>query len=551
MMMFYNNTVPYWSSGECSGNYCTKVPELQAQKKIQASCVRLSPSRIYIHFGINPIDHTLTGRSVLDVNGELQVYFWMDDGRWSLRWSTYRGQCSDYEICGAYGLCNVNDVCSCVQGFTPNKDSQGWWSSGCSRRRPLQCSATEGTNDEFFVAKNQYLSEKEAVIINNEPTQLGCQTACLNNCSCTAFGLAISDQPICRLWFGNLLGMRVSPEGQSVFIRLAASELRHPTSERRNKTSGLTILLSATASFFAVSALLLTAFILWKRRRLVKKNVEEEVPISLKKFSYRELRIATQNFKHKLGRGAFGSVFKGTLPDNTIVAVKRLEGSTQVEKQFRAEIITTGRIQHVNLVRLWGFCVEHSRRLLVYAYMPNGSLNSFLFSKSEDVEKVLDWKTRFQIALGTARGLVYLHEECRDRIIHCDIKPENVLLDGDFSPKLADFGLAKLVGRDFSRVLTTTRGTRGYVAPEWISGLPITPKADVYSFGMTLLEIISGRRNLDLTAEGSRFYFPTWASSQIQRGNILGVVDARIASEVIIEEVRRAAVVAGLCVGRH
>ncbi|GLJ51275.1 hypothetical protein SUGI_1090580 [Cryptomeria japonica] len=357
MMMFYNNTVPYWSSGECSGNYCTKVPELQAQKKIQASCVRLSLSRIYIHFGINPIDHTLTGRSVLDVNGELQVYIWMDDGRWSLRWSTYRGQCSDYEICGAYGLCNANDVCSCVQGFTPNKDSQGWWSSGCSRRRPLQCSATEGTNDEFLVAKNQYLSEKEAVIINNEPTQLGCQTACLNNCSCTAFGLAISDQPICRLWFRNLLGMRVSPEGQSVFIRLAASELRHPTSERRNKTSGLTILLSATASFFAVSALLLTAFILWKRRTLVKKNVEEEVPISLKKFSYRELRIATQNFKHKLGR-----------------------------------------------------------------------------------------------------------------------------------------------------------------------------------------------RNPDLTVEGSRFYFPTWASSQIQRGNILGVVDARIASEVIIEEVRRAAVVAGLCI---
>ncbi|GLJ51284.1 hypothetical protein SUGI_1090750 [Cryptomeria japonica] len=548
MVMFYNNTVPYWSSGECSGNYCTKVPELQAQKKIQASCVRLSPSRIYIHFGINPIDHTLTGRSVLDVNGKLQVYFWMDDGRWSLRWSTYRGQCSDYEICGAYGLCNANDVCSCVQGFTPNKDSQGWWSSGCSRRRPLQCSATEGTNDEFLVPKNQYLSEKEAVIINNEPTQLGCQTACLNNCSCTAFGLAISDQAICRLWFGNSLGMRVSLEGQSVFIRLAASEFRYPTSERRNKTSGLTILLSSTASFFAISALLLTAFILWKRRRLVKKNVEEEVPISLKKFSYRELRIATQNFKHKLGRGAFGSVFKGTLPDNTIVAVERLEGSTQVEKQFRAEIITTGRIQHVNLVRLWGFCVEHSRRLLVYAYMPNGSLNSFLFSKSEDVEKVLDWKTRFQIALGTARGLVYLHEECRDRIIHCDIKPENILLDGDFSPKLADFGLAKLVGRDFSRVLTTTRGTRGYVAPEWISGLPITPKADVYSFGMTLLEIISGRRNLDLTVEGSRFYFPTWASSQIQRGNILGVVDARIASEVIIEEVRRAAVVPGLCI---
>ncbi|GLJ51282.1 hypothetical protein SUGI_1090730 [Cryptomeria japonica] len=329
MIMFYNNTVPYWSSGECSGNSCTKVPELQVKKKVLASSVRLSPSRIYIAFGISPIDHTLTGRFVLDENGELQLYFRMDDGRWSMRWSTHRGQCSDYEICGTYGLCNANDVCSSVQGFTPYNGSRGWWSSGCSRRRPLQCSATEGTTDGFFEAKNQYLTEKEALIINNEPTQQGCQNACLNNCSCTAFGLAISDQPVCRLWFGNLWGMRFH--------------------QGANPSSLGWLLLSC-----GTPPLLLTTFILWKRRRLVKKNVEEEVPMSLKKFSYKELRIATENFKHKLGSGAFGSVFKGTLPDNTIVAVKRLEGSTQVEKQFRAEIITTGRIQHVNLIRLWG-----------------------------------------------------------------------------------------------------------------------------------------------------------------------------------------------------
>ncbi|GLJ51302.1 hypothetical protein SUGI_1091000 [Cryptomeria japonica] len=307
--------------------------------------------------------------------------------------------------------------------------------------------------------------------------------------------------------------MRVSSsEGQSVFVRLAASELPHFISEQSDKTPALTILLSAGASILVFSALLSTAYILWKRRGLSKKNVEEEVPLSLRMFSYKELRIATENFKHELGSGAFGSVFKGTLPDNRPVAVKRLEGSTQVEKQFRAEIITTGRIQHVNLVRLWGFCVEGSRRLLVYAYMPNGSLNSFLFSQSEDAEKVLDWKT------------------------------------SDLSPKVADFGLAKLVGRDFSRVLTTTRGTRGYLAPEWISGLPITPKVDVYSFGMTLLEIISGRRNLDLKVEESRLYFPTWASSQIQRGNIKDIVDARIAGEANIEEVKRAAMVARLCI---
>ncbi|GLJ51265.1 hypothetical protein SUGI_1090460 [Cryptomeria japonica] len=459
-----------------------------------------------------------------------------------MRWSTYQGQCSDYEICGAYGLCNLNNVCSCVQGFTPKKGSKSWWSSGCARRRPLHCSVTEGTTDGFSEAKDQYLSEKEAVLYNEE-TQQSCRTTCLNNCSCAAFAFTISDPPFCRLWFGDLFGMRVSSEGQSVFVRMAASDLQLK-SDKSSKIPKLTILLSCAASLLAVAGLISAVFILWKRQRMLKKDVEEEVPISLKKFSYKELRIATENFKHKLGSGDFGSVFKGTLPDNTPVAVKRLEGSSHADKQFRAEIITTGRIQHMNLIRLWGFCVEGSRRLLVYAYMPNGSLNSFLFSES----KVLDWKTRFEIAVGAARGLVYLHEECLDRIIHCDIKPENILLDGDFSPKVADFGLAKLVGRDFSRVLTTTRGTRGYLAPEWISGLPITPKVDVYSFGMMLLEIISGRRNLDLKVEESRLYFPTWASSQIQSGNIIELVDSKIASEADVREVRRAAVVAGLCI---
>ncbi|GLJ51205.1 hypothetical protein SUGI_1089520 [Cryptomeria japonica] len=312
----------------------------------------------------------------------------MDDGRWSLRWSTYRGQCSDFEICGAYGLCNANDVCSCVKGFKAKHDSQGWWASGCARQRPLQCSVTEGTTDGFLEAKNQYLSEKEAVLYNNEATQRGCRTACLNNCSCTAFAFSVSDPPVCRQWFGDLFGMRVSSEGQSVFIRLAASELGHSTSERRIKAPALSILVSVAAAFATVSALLLAAFTMWKHRRLWRTEMEEEVPISLKMFSYKELRIATKNFKHKLG----------------------------------------------------------------------------------------------------------------------------------------------------------------YLAPEWISGLPITPKVDVYSFGMTLLEIISGRRNLDLKVEESRFYFPMWASSQIQKGNIIDLVDARIASEADMKEVRRAAVVGGLCI---
>ncbi|XP_059064855.1 G-type lectin S-receptor-like serine/threonine-protein kinase At2g19130 [Cryptomeria japonica] len=180
--------------------------------------------------------------------------------------------------------------------------------------------------------------------------------------------------------------------------------------------------------------------------------------------------------------------------------------------------------------------------------MPNGSLNSFLFAGSQ---KLLEWKTRFEIALGTARALVYLHEECRDQIIHSDIKPENILLDSDFTAKIADFGLAKLVGRDFSRVLTSMRGTQGYIAPEWLAGLAITSKADVYSFGMMVLEIISGRRNVDMSVkEQTKQYFPSWAATQIQNGDMMSILDERIAEHVDVEEVRRATLASLVCIAK-
>ena len=159
------------------------------------------------------------------------------------------------------------------------------------------------------------------------------------------------------------------------------------------------------------------------------------------------------------------------------IAVKKIRSLEQGDKQFRAEISTIGAIQHVNLLRLRGFCVEVSKRFLVYDYMPKDSLESHLFQK---VSKILDWKTRYHIAIGIAKGLAYLHKKCRDCIIHFDIKPENILLDDEYNPKVADFGLAKIIGRDFNRVLTIMRGTRGYLAPEWISGEAVTPKVDVF-----------------------------------------------------------------------
>uniref|UniRef100_A0A2N9IXZ0 Receptor-like serine/threonine-protein kinase n=1 Tax=Fagus sylvatica TaxID=28930 RepID=A0A2N9IXZ0_FAGSY len=280
---------------------------------------------------------------------------------------------------------------------------------------------------------------------------------------------------------------------------------------------------------------------IWRRRK--KRDLNVVV------FSYKELHEVTKGFSQRLGHGGFGTVFQGELLDSTLVAVKRLERPGHGQKEFLAEVCTIGKIQHVNVVRLRGFCSEQSHRLLVYDYMSNGPLSYYL---KQEGSPSLSWDIRFRIAVGTARGIAYLHEECRDCIIHCDIKPENILLDSDFTAKVSDFGLAKLIGREFSRVSATTRGTRGYVAPEWISGLAITTKADVYSFGMTLLELIRGRRNVEApTSSGvkeEKLFFPPWAAQHIIEGNVVAVVDDRLGNAYDIKEVERVACVAIWCI---
>ncbi|XP_071916126.1 G-type lectin S-receptor-like serine/threonine-protein kinase LECRK3 [Coffea arabica] len=252
------------------------------------------------------------------------------------------------------------------------------------------------------------------------------------------------------------------------------------------------------------------------------RNAEFVENVAPRAFTFAELEQATNEFREELGRGAFGAVYKGILPDcEKVVAVKKLEKVlAEGEKEFQNEITVIGKTHHRNLVRLLGYCLDGAKRLLVYEYMSNGSLADVLLKP----ENHPSWDERIKIARDIARGVLYLHEECETQIIHCDIKPQNILMDENRCPKISDFGLAKLLKRDQTRTYTTFRGTKGYVAPEWYRKMPVTVKADVYSFGIVLLEIICCRKSLDWSFSEDQAVLEDWAYQCFKAGELYKLV---------------------------
>ncbi|CAM8995805.1 unnamed protein product [Rhodiola kirilowii] len=293
---------------------------------------------------------------------------------------------------------------------------------------------------------------------------------------------------------------------------------------------------------------LLLCFLIGRKK---KDDADEEkyldqVPGMPARFSYEELKIATEDFIKKLGEGGFGSVFEGKLSNGTHIAVKVLDGVGHIKKSFLAEVETIGSVHHFNLVTLIGFCAEKSHRALVYEYMPNGSLEKWIFKPK--AENMLDWKQRRKIILDIAKGLSYLHEDCRRKIVHLDIKPQNILLDEKFNAKVSDFGLSKLIDKDQSNVMTQMRGTPGYLAPEWLNSV-ITEKVDVYSFGIVVLEILCGRKNLDRSQAEEEMHLLSLFKSKGEENLLLDLVDKCSEDmKVHSEEVVKMMSVAAWCV---
>jgi len=360
----------------------------------------------------------------------------------------------------------------------------------------------------------------------------GCEKAVADDCHCMA-GVFNPSGSICMKKRMPLLNGRTSNPSTNNYVAFVKVPMVNGSAQgppKHRKYSPSSVVLLASLLSCSILAVLFAVIAIYHHPlaqpyiRVQPPPKPKAVEINLKAFSFQELREATNGFMNKLGEGAFGTVYSGflTLEDEEAeVAVKQLEKMIeQGEKEFMTEVQVIGLTHRKNLVRLLGFCNEDDHRLLVYQLMKNGSLSNFLFGEIRP-----SWERRAEIVMGIARGLLYLHEECDTQIIHCDIKPQNVLLDNNYTAKIADFGLAKLLMTDQSRTSTSVRGTMGYMAPEWLKNAPVTTKVDVYSFGVMLLEIIFCRRQTEMRSadegtEGEYVILTDWVLYCLRAGNL-------------------------------
>ncbi|XP_018480232.1 G-type lectin S-receptor-like serine/threonine-protein kinase SD2-5 [Raphanus sativus] len=463
-------------------------------------------------------------------------------------------QCATPEPCGPYYVCSGSKVCGCVSGLSKAR-------SDCKSGIVSPCKKTEEDNATSPVQlvkagdRVDYFALGFATPFSKKTSLDRCKELCNKNCSCLGLFFQNSSGD-CFLfdWIGSFRNSGNGGSGYVSYIKVATNGGDNGEDDGKHFPYIVIIIL---VTVFIIVVLIFAAFRIHKRKKThfdeLEQSSEEDnflenlsgMPI---RFAYKDLQLATDNFSVKLGQGGFGSVYEGTLPDGSRLAVKKLEGIGQGKKEFRAEVSIIGSIHHLHLVRLRGFCVEGTHRLLAYEFLAKGSLERWIFRK-KDGDVLLDWDTRFNIALGTAKGLAYLHEDCDARIIHCDIKPENILLDDNFNAKVSDFGLAKLMTREQSHVFTTMRGTRGYLAPEWITSYAISEKSDVYSYGMVLLELIGGRNNYDPSESSEKCHFPSYAFKMMEEGKVLEIVDGEMKNvDVNDERVRRAVRTALWCI---
>ncbi|XP_061337469.1 G-type lectin S-receptor-like serine/threonine-protein kinase At4g27290 [Gastrolobium bilobum] len=562
-IIMWKGSKEYYRGGSWNGLGFTGAPELKNNPVFEFKFVS---NKDEVYYTYNLRNKSIISRIVMNQTiSTRQRYIWIEEAQsWRLYASVPRDNCDSYNLCGPYGNCIVGDspVCQCLEGFKPR--SQGnWdtmdWTTGCLLTEQLSCE--DRSKHGFLKFSGLKYPDTSHSWVNESMNLNECRVRCLENCSCKAY--ANSDMrgggSGCLMWFGDLKDIRqFSRSGPDLYIRMKISEL---ALKEKHKNKVVAIIIMISSVLMVILALLYVVKRMKKlranetERNLMAENNDEgdREDLELPFFDLATIIKATNGFSinNKLGEGGFGAVYMGTLPDGQEIAVKRLsQCSGQGFNEFKNEVILIAKLQHRNLVKLLGCCNEGEEKMLIYEYMPNKSLDSFIFDHAKG--KVLDWSKRFNIICGIARGLLYLHQDSRLRIIHRDLKASNVLLDNELNPKISDFGMARTFGGDQTEGNTRrVVGTYGYMAPEYaIHGL-FSVKSDVFSFGVLLLEIISGKKNrgfsnsnnnIDLIGHAWRF----WTERRP-----LDLIDSCMENSSVLSEALRCIHISLLCVQQH
>ncbi|CAA2942542.1 receptor-like serine threonine- kinase SD1-8 [Olea europaea subsp. europaea] len=517
----WNMSDKYWWSGPWNGTGFGSVPEMSFITNF--SLVSNENETYYTYKIVNP--SVLTMLRLMPSGMFQQFTSFKFFNNWDLLFSQPRNQNAVIASCGAFGIFSENSstTCSCLKGFSsisaepiPGND----WFSGCGRKNHLQCensTSGKGKEDGYLKISTIKLPANSNVYLAQNDKQ--CKSACTQNCTCTAY--AFSDRG-CLVWEGALYDVRQLSNNdnskQDLYLKVSNSDLPDTPGKRKILEVAVAVLVPLVVLF---SGGFIGCFYTRKIKQKGNKSSGQDLlsfdfsysgnrtddvtnrleagneDFNLPMFSYASVSKATDDFsaEAKLGEGGFGAVYKGKLMNGQEIAVKRLsQRSAQGFIEFRNEIELIAKLQHRNLVRLLGCSVDQDESILIYEYLPNKSLDFFLFDSKK--QNILEWATRVRIIEGIAQGLVYLHEYSRLRIVHRDLKASNILLDSEMNPKISDFGMARMFGGNNSQANTQRIvGTYGYMAPEYAMEGFFSIKSDVFSFGVLVLEILSGKKN--------------------------------------------------------
>ncbi|KAF7012011.1 hypothetical protein CFC21_026251 [Triticum aestivum] len=504
-ILTWRGTSLYWRAGVWNGATATSLTKSFLSQMIDDGEVA--------YFTYNRADDSAPARShwKLDHTGDVIFRVWVEgssSSSWVPLFQRPGKGCLVCGACGPFGYCDVkgDDVrqCMCLDGFEPADGGGGSSKAGCVRKEALRC----GGNSYFLTLPAMKLPDKFVYLRNRSFEE--CAAGCDRNCSCTAYAYSNASDILlaskCFHWTGDLVDMvKADYTSDHLHLRLAGNGNNFAGTNK--KISGVHVVFKIVLPLIAFLLILtcICLFCICNPRGIHRNNgalqvhlrASQEVwdqSLEFPRITFEDIAAATDSFHDTniLGKGGFGKVYKGTLQDGKEVAIKRLsKGSEQGIEHFRNEAVLIAKLQHKNLVRLLGYCIHEDEKLLIYEYLPNKSLDKFLFDNAR--KSTLNWTRRFSIIKGVARGLLYLHQDSRMTIIHRDLKPSNILLDSEMNPKIADFGMARIFGGNEQHESTKhVVGTYGYMSPEYAMEGIFSLKSDTYSFGILLLEIVSG-----------------------------------------------------------